>query len=47
VQVLSGFSGPSRPMHVLVPAGRRRTTKIKCFVEALREALGPRGPGYR
>ncbi|MEX0496010.1 LysR family transcriptional regulator [Raoultella terrigena] len=47
VQVLSGFSGPSRPMHVLVPAGRRRTTKIKCFVEALREALGPHGPGYR
>ncbi len=42
VQVLAGFSGPARPMHILVPAGRRRTTKIKCFVDALRAALGPR-----
>ncbi|HFU6560234.1 LysR family transcriptional regulator [Raoultella ornithinolytica] len=42
VQVLAGFSGPARPMHILVPARRRRTTKIKCFVDALRAALGPR-----
>jgi DNA-binding transcriptional LysR family regulator len=40
VQVLPGYQGPSRPMHVLVPAARRPTVKIRSFVTALCEAFG-------
>lgn len=40
VQVLPDYEGPARPMHVLVPAARRQTVKIRCFVDALREAFG-------
>ena len=40
VQVLSDYEGPSRPMHVLTPAGMRQTVKVRSFITALREALG-------
>ncbi len=40
VQVLSDYEGPSRPMHVLTPAGMRQTVKVRSFIHALREALG-------
>lgn len=40
VQVLSDYEGPSRPMHVLTPAGMRQTVKVRSFINALREALG-------
>lgn len=36
VRVLPDYSGPSRPMHVLVPSARKQTTKIRCFVDAVR-----------
>lgn len=42
VRVLPGYEGPSRPMHVLVPAARQQTVKIRCFTDALRDAFGPR-----
>ncbi|SCX29361.1 D-malate degradation protein R [Agrobacterium sp. DSM 25558] len=35
VQVLPDHDGPSRPMHVIYPAGRRPTAKVRSFVEAL------------
>lgn len=41
VRVLPGYEGPSRPMHVLVPAARQQTVKIRCFTDALRGAFGP------
>lgn len=40
VQVLPGYAGPSRPMHVLTPAGMRQTVKIRSFIKAIRGALG-------
>ncbi|ATZ96613.1 LysR family transcriptional regulator [Dickeya fangzhongdai] len=40
VQVLPEYEGPARPMHVLVPAGRRQTVKIKSVVDALRMRFG-------
>ncbi|MGL9751240.1 MAG: LysR substrate-binding domain-containing protein [Symbiopectobacterium sp.] len=40
VQVVPDYEGPARPIHVLVPAARRQTVKIRCFVDALREAFG-------
>lgn len=39
-QILPGLQGPTRPMHVLIPSGRRATAKIRCFVDALVEAFG-------
>jgi len=39
-QVLPDFRGPSRPMHALIPSGRRATAKIRCFIDALVEAFG-------
>ncbi|UHS59965.1 LysR family transcriptional regulator [Agrobacterium vaccinii] len=35
VQVLPDHDGPSRPMYVIYPAGRRPTAKVRSFVEAL------------
>jgi len=40
VQVLPDYDGPSRPMHVLTPAGLRQTVKIRSFIQALRETFG-------
>ena len=40
VQVLADYAGPSRPMHILIPAGLRPTTKVRKFVEALRREFG-------
>jgi len=40
VQVLSDYEGPSRPMHILLPAGLRPTAKIKSFVDSLRAKFG-------
>ncbi len=40
VQVLAAYAGPSRPMHVLIPAGLRPTLKVRKFVEALRREFG-------
>ena len=40
VQVLSDYEGPSRPMHVLTPAGLRQTVKIRSFIQAVQKAFG-------
>ena len=40
VQVLPDYGGPSRPMHVLTPAGLRQTVKIRSFIQAVRETFG-------
>lgn len=40
VQILPDYTGPSRPMHVLTPAGLRQTVKIRCFINAIKEAFG-------
>ncbi|MQT12931.1 LysR family transcriptional regulator [Segnochrobactrum spirostomi] len=41
VRVLPDYQGPVRPMHVLYPAGRRPTVKVKSFVDALLTEFGP------
>lgn len=41
VRVLPDYEGPARPMHVLYPAGRRPTVKVRSFVEAVVEEFGP------
>lgn len=43
VKVLPDYQGPSRPMHIIVPPDKRRTVKVKCFIEAVREAFPPSG----
>jgi DNA-binding transcriptional LysR family regulator len=35
VRVLPDYEGPARPMHVLYPAGRRPTVKIRSFIDAI------------
>lgn len=40
VQVLPDYAGPARPMHVLIPAGRRQTVKIRSFVSAIITEFG-------
>lgn len=40
VRVLPDYEGPGRPMHVLYPAGRRPTVKVKSFVDAIIEEFG-------
>lgn len=40
VQVLPDHEGPSRPMHVIYPVGRRPTAKVQSFVEALLDEFG-------
>ncbi|WP_377295776.1 LysR family transcriptional regulator [Rhizobium sp. SGZ-381] len=40
VRVLGDYEGPVRPMHVLYPAGRRPTVKVRSFVEAVVEEFG-------
>ncbi|KQZ97134.1 LysR family transcriptional regulator [Rhizobium sp. Root564] len=40
VRVLPDYEGPSRPMHVLYPAGRRPTVKVKSFVDAIVDEFG-------
>ncbi|MCX5515328.1 LysR family transcriptional regulator [Kaistia algarum] len=42
VRVLSEYEGPARPMHVIYPASRRPTVKLRSFVEAVVEAFGPK-----
>jgi DNA-binding transcriptional LysR family regulator len=39
-QVLADYEGPSRPMYVLYPAGRRPTTKVRSFVDAVMAEFG-------
>jgi DNA-binding transcriptional LysR family regulator len=41
VRVLPDYEGPSRPMHVIYPAGRRPTVKVQSFVQAVIEEFGP------
>jgi len=38
--VLPDYAGPARPMHVLIPAGRRQTVKIRSFVSAIITEFG-------
>jgi DNA-binding transcriptional LysR family regulator len=38
--VLPDDEWPTRPMHVLYPAGRRPTVKIRTFVDALLDDFG-------
>jgi DNA-binding transcriptional LysR family regulator len=40
VRVLPDYEGPVRPMHVVYPAGRRPTVKVKSFVDAIVEEFG-------
>lgn len=40
VQVLPDYAGPSHPMHILFPASRRPTPKLRSFVDAVVEAFG-------
>ena len=40
VQVLPDYEGPSRPMHLLTPAGLRQTVKIRSFIQAVQKAFG-------
>ncbi|RJT42286.1 LysR family transcriptional regulator [Rahnella woolbedingensis] len=40
IQVLPDYEGPSRPMHVLTPAGLRQTVKIRSFIKAIQKAFG-------
>ncbi|WP_119941004.1 LysR family transcriptional regulator [Neorhizobium sp. NCHU2750] len=40
VRVLPDYEGPSRPMHVIYPAGRRPTVKVQSFVQAVIEEFG-------
>ena len=40
VQVLPDYQCPSRPMHVLTPAGLRQTVKIRSFIQAVKEVFG-------
>lgn len=41
IRVLPKYDGPVRPMHVLVPIGRKQTAKIRSFIEALRASFAP------
>ncbi|TPW29479.1 LysR family transcriptional regulator [Martelella alba] len=45
VRVLEAYEGMSRPMHVLYPAARRPTVKVRSFVDALMAAYGPESAG--
>ena len=47
VRVLPDWDGPVRPMHLVFPAGRSPTPKLRAFVDAVVRSLGPRsvGPG--
>lgn len=40
IQVLPDYESPSRPMHMLTPAGLRQTVKIRSFIQAVRQAFG-------
>lgn len=40
VRVLPDYEGPVRPMHVLYPAGKRPSVKVRSFVEAMLEEFG-------
>lgn len=42
IRVLPDYEGPARPMHVLYPAGRRPTVKVRSFVSALVDEFGPK-----
>ena len=41
VRVLPDYEGPARPMHVVYPAGRRPTVKVRSFVDAVIAEFGP------
>ena len=43
VRVLPDYEGPARPMHILHPAGRRPTVKLRSFINAVIEEFGPKG----
>ncbi|MEX6665777.1 LysR family transcriptional regulator [Pseudomonas sp. W2-17] len=40
IQILPGYEGPIRPIHLLYAADRRMTPKLRCFVDYLMEVLG-------
>lgn len=40
VQVLPDYAGPSHPMHILFPASRRPTPKLRSFVDFVVEVFG-------
>lgn len=40
IRVLPDYEGPVRPIHLLYAADRRMTSKLRCFVDHLMEALG-------
>ena len=41
VRVLPQWEGPSRPLHLLYPAGRAQTLKVRAFVGLLVDKFGP------
>lgn len=40
VRVLPDYEGPSRPMYVIYPSGRRPTVKVRSFVDAIIKEFG-------
>jgi len=40
MRLMPNYEGPSRPMHILYPSGRRPSAAVKAFVEAAIEAFG-------
>ena len=45
VRVLPNYETPSRPMHLLYHPDRRRTPKLRSFINAVMEQLGPMKTG--
>ncbi|KEY57632.1 LysR substrate-binding domain-containing protein [Serratia sp. DD3] len=41
VRILSDYEGPARPMHVVYPASRKPTIKLRSFVDALMAEFRP------
>jgi Transcriptional regulator len=40
VRILQDYENPARPMHLLVPPGRRVSTKVRYFVNAVLDSFG-------
>jgi len=47
VQVLRDYETPSRPMHLVYLADRRQTPKLRSFIDAVVQELGPNGTATR
>jgi DNA-binding transcriptional LysR family regulator len=43
IRLLSDYEGPVRPMHLLYPADRRMTPKLRLFIDAVVTEFAPKG----